>query len=86
MIRRAGDSFELVKDKQSCEPLVPWGQDPQNLMGFVTKELKSRGFVTYTHENCIMVAPPLIITEEQLDEEMTKLDEVISLLEEKIGL
>lgn len=78
-------AVELVKDKTTREPLVPWGKDPQNLMGFVTKELKARGFVTYTHENCIMVAPPLIITEEQLDEEMAKLDEVLFVLEEKIG-
>ena len=78
-------AVELVKDKTTREPLVPWGKDPQNLMGFVTKELKLRGFVTYTHENCIMVAPPLIITEAQLDEEMAKLDEVLFVLEGKIG-
>ena len=77
-------AVELVKDKKSREPLVPWGKDPSGIMGFVTKELKDRGFVTYTHENCIMVAPPLIITEEQLTEELEKLDQVLSLVDEKI--
>ncbi|MGN0740678.1 MAG: aspartate aminotransferase family protein, partial [Treponema sp.] len=63
--------------------LVPWGQDPAGVMGAIVKELKSRGFVTYSHENVIIVAPPLIITEAQIDEELAKLDEVLSIIDEK---
>lgn len=74
---------ELVKDRATREPLVPWGQDPAGVMGAIVKELKSRGFVTYSHENVIIVAPPLIITEEQIDEELAKLDEVLSIVDEK---
>lgn len=74
---------ELVKDRTTREPLVPWGQDPAGVMGSIVKELKSRGFVTYSHENVIIVAPPLIITEEQIDEELAKLDEVLSIVDEK---
>ena len=74
---------ELVKDRTTREPLVPWGQDPAGVMGAIVKELKSRGFVTYSHENVIIVAPPLIITEEQIDEELAKLDEVLSIVDEK---
>ena len=53
------------------------------LGGAIVKELKNRGFVTYSHENVIIVAPPLIITEEQIDEELAKLDEVLSIVDEK---
>lgn len=74
---------ELVKDRTTREPLVPWGQDPAGVMGAIVKELKSRGFVTYSHENVIIVAPPLIITEEQIDEELAKLDDVLSIVDEK---
>ena len=74
---------ELVKDRTTREPLVPWGQDPAGVMGSIVKELKSRGFVTYSHENVIIVAPPLIITEEQIDEELAKLDDVLSIVDEK---
>ena len=74
---------ELVKDRATREPLVPWGQDPAGVMGAIVKELKSRGFVTYSHENVIIVAPPLIITEEQIDEELAKLDDVLSIVDEK---
>jgi taurine--2-oxoglutarate transaminase len=42
-------------------------------------ELAKRGFMTYTHENMILVAPPLIITKEQLAEELAKLDEVLGI-------
>ncbi|MGN0730450.1 MAG: aminotransferase class III-fold pyridoxal phosphate-dependent enzyme [Treponema sp.] len=74
---------ELVKDRTTREPLVPWGQDPAGVMGAIVKELKSRGFVTYSHENVIIVAPPLIITEEQIDEELAKLDDVLYIVDEK---
>ena len=33
--------------------------------------------MTYSHENMILIAPPLIITEEQVREEMAKVDEVL---------
>ena len=52
-------------------------------MGAIIKELKSRGFFTYSHENVIVLAPPLIITESQLDEELTKLDEVLDIVDER---
>lgn len=74
---------ELVKDRATREPLVPWGQDPAGVMGAIVKELKARGFVTYSHENVIIVAPPLIITEAQIDEELAKLDDVLSIVDEK---
>ena len=34
--------------------------------------------MTYTHENVIIVAPALIITAEQLTEELLKLDAVLT--------
>ncbi len=68
---------ELVKDKATKEPLVPYGKDPDGIMGGICKKLMAKGFSTYSHENVIIVAPPLIITPEQLREEMQKLDEVL---------
>jgi taurine---2-oxoglutarate transaminase len=71
-------AVELVKDKATKEPIVPYGKDPEGIMGKILGKLKARRFMTYTHENMILVAPPLIITEEQLLEELVKLDEVLS--------
>jgi taurine--2-oxoglutarate transaminase len=47
-------------------------------MGKIVGELKKKGFMTYSHENMLFVNPPLIITEEQLREEMVKMDEVLT--------
>ena len=73
--------IELVKDKKSKEPLVEYGSDPQGTMKKINGELARRGFMTYTHENMVFISPALIITEEQLLEEMEKMDEVLSIVD-----
>ncbi|MDR2631890.1 MAG: aminotransferase class III-fold pyridoxal phosphate-dependent enzyme [Spirochaetaceae bacterium] len=70
-------AVELVKDKATKEPVVPYGKDPEGVMKKINGQLAAKGFMTYTHENMILVAPPLIITREQLAEELQKLDEVL---------
>ncbi len=76
-------AVELVKDKATKEPIVPYGKDPDGIMGKILGKLKERKFMTYTHENMILVAPPLIITEEQLKEELVKLDEVLTIVDKE---
>lgn len=76
---------ELVKNKVTREALVPYGSDPQNIMGKIVGMLKERKFMTYSHENMIFVCPPLIITEKQLREELEKLDEVLSIADRKFA-
>jgi taurine--2-oxoglutarate transaminase len=71
-------AIELVKDKKTKEPLVAYGKDPTGIMKGIIGKLAAKGFMTYSHENMILVAPPLIITEAQLREEIAKLDEVLS--------
>ena len=78
-------AVELVKDKETRKPLVPYGKDPEGIMGRLIGELKKRGFMTYSHENMIIIAPPLIITAEQIKEELKKLDEVLYIADEIIG-
>ena len=74
-------AIELVKDKRTKEALVPYGKDPDGIMGKIVGELKKRKFMTYSHENMLFVNPPLIITEEQLREEMVKMDEVLGIVD-----
>lgn len=73
---------ELVKDKTTKEPMVPYGKDPEGIMGKIIGMLKAKGFMTYSHENMIFVCPPLIITKEQLEEEMKKMEEVLGVVDE----
>ncbi len=78
-------AIELVKNRETHEPLVPFGKDPQGVMSGIIGELKSRKFMTYSHENMVIVAPPLIITEAQLEEEMAKMDEVLGIVDRQIA-
>lgn len=70
-------AIELVKDKATREPLVPFGQDPDGLMKKILGMLVAEGFWTYSHENMLIVAPPLIITEEEVKEQMAIMDKVL---------
>ncbi len=51
-------AIELVKDKETREPLVPFGKDPEGLMKKILKMLVGDGFWTYSNENNLIVAPP----------------------------
>jgi taurine--2-oxoglutarate transaminase len=75
---------ELVKDKKTKEALVPYGQDPEGKMGKIIGMLKEKGFMTYSHENMVFICPPLIITEEQLLEELEKFDKVMDYVDKEL--
>lgn len=77
-------SLELVKDKETREPLVPYGKDEKGTMGKIIKALMEKKFFTYSHENMVFVSPALIITEEQLREEMAKMDEVLTMVDKEL--
>ena len=77
-------SIELVKDKNTKEPLVPYGEDPDKIMKTILGKLLNKGFFNYSHENILIIAPPLVITNEQLKEAMTIMDEVLSEVDEMI--
>ena len=62
---------ELVKDRETKEPFSVAD------MGKVMGMLKQKGYASYNNENGVMVAPPLIITEQELLEGLAILDEVL---------
>lgn len=76
-------AIELVKDKKTKEALVSYGKDPEGVMGKIIGMLKERKFMTYSHENMILIAPPLIITKEQLEEELEKVEEVLCIVDKE---
>ncbi|WFR56157.1 aminotransferase class III-fold pyridoxal phosphate-dependent enzyme [Anaerocolumna sp. AGMB13025] len=77
-------AVELVKDKETKEALVPYGGDSKGIMKSIIGRLSKKGFMTYSHENMILIAPPLIITSEQIREELKKVDEVLSEVDKEI--
>jgi len=76
-------AIELVKDKKTKEPLVQYGVDQKGIMGRIIKMLLERGIATYSHENIVIIAPPLIITEQQLTEAMSIVDEVLAIVDKE---
>ena len=77
-------AIELVKDKATKEPLVEYGKDPEGIMGKIIGMLKAKKFMCYSHENMILISPPLIITPEQVKEEMVKVDVVLDEVDKMI--
>lgn len=77
-------AIELVKSKETREPLVEYGNDSEKLMKKILGMLLNKGFNTYTHDNHVIVAPPLIITEEELTEAMKIMDEVLTEVDEML--
>ena len=75
---------ELVKNKATHEPIVKFNSDPEGLMPKIVGMLKVEGFSTYSHENMVLVCPPLNITETELREALAILDKVLDSVDNMI--
>src|SRR5512134_1936453 len=68
--------LELVKDRKTKEPMAPWnGSSPE--MAALKKYCLDHGLYAYTHWHTVLIIPPLIITEEQLQEGFAVLDKAL---------
>jgi taurine--2-oxoglutarate transaminase len=74
-------AIELVKDRATKEPLVPYGSDPAGVMKKIFGLLRARGVSTYGRENNINLTPPLHITQTQLREGLAAVDEVLTIID-----
>ncbi len=73
-------AIELVKDKESREPLAPFnGTSPE--MGMLAGHLKSRYVYAFTRFNLLWVCPPLIITQEELRQGLDIIEEGLQLVD-----
>jgi taurine--2-oxoglutarate transaminase len=73
--------IELVKDKETKEPLAPWNAKAHELgvMAQVPRALRERGMYTFSKWNWIFAIPPLSISQSELGEGLRILDEVLHL-------
>ncbi|MDI6022704.1 aspartate aminotransferase family protein [Leucobacter sp. UT-8R-CII-1-4] len=74
-------SLELVKDRNTREPLVPYNASGEAAapMNAVIAACKSAGLWPFAHFNRLQFAPPLIISEEDLVKGLDILDEVLNI-------
>lgn len=86
-VRGLGAHFgmELVRDRESREPLVAWhhpgGSAP---MKAFYSELLARGVHAYGRYNVVIVTPPLVIERAQLNEGFEALDAALTALEKAL--
>jgi taurine--2-oxoglutarate transaminase len=73
--------IELVKDRETREPLAPWNAKPHEMgvMAQVPGALRERGMYTFCKWNWIFVVPPLSIDETELRDGLRILDEVLDI-------
>ncbi|MDY7077445.1 MAG: aminotransferase class III-fold pyridoxal phosphate-dependent enzyme [Chloroflexota bacterium] len=73
--------IELVKDRETKEPLAPWNAKPHEMgvMAQVPGALRERGMYTFSKWNWIFVVPPLSINETELRDGLHILDEVLDI-------
>ena len=76
--------LELVRSRETREPLVPYnaGGDAAAPVTRMTKAALERGLYLFVHWNVVMIAPPLTITRDELDEGLAVLDDVLSIADE----
>jgi taurine--2-oxoglutarate transaminase len=68
--------IELVKDRQTREPLVPWNAKASELgpMPAVARYLREQGVYTFSKWNWIFAIPPLCINAEQIADGLAVID------------
>ncbi len=70
--------LELVKDRRTKEPMAPFDGSSPEMVAF-RKYMLDHGVYLYTHWHTVLIIPPLIITEEQLEEGFKVLDEALKI-------
>jgi taurine---2-oxoglutarate transaminase len=83
-VRGTGAFFalELVKDRDTREPLIEW-QGKQTLNSFVA-DLLVRGLYIYSRFNTVIIAPPLIVENSEIDEAVEIFDAALTNLERSV--
>ena len=73
--------IELVKNRNTKEPMAPFNAKPDEMvvMNKVGAKIKELGMYTFVRWNYIFVAPPLIVTKEQIDEGLAIISKAIKI-------
>lgn len=79
---------ELVRDRQTREPLTPWtprgGRETHPAVSGTLRAMRERGVYAYTKWNMLMLAPPFVIADEELDEGLAVIDEALAVADRNV--
>jgi taurine--2-oxoglutarate transaminase len=71
-------AIELVRDRKTREPMAPFnGKSPE--MTQLREKLLEKGLYLYTHWNNLLIIPPLIITEKELNDGLSIIDQALEI-------
>ena len=76
--------IEVVKNRKTKEPMAPYNApaSAMKVMNQVAAKLKELGMYTFVRWNYIFIAPPLTVTEEQIDEGIAIISEALKIADE----
>ena len=74
--------IELVKNRETREPMSGWNQPLAEPMQKVAASLREQGMSTFVKWDWIFCAPPLIINREQLDEGLAMIDQALRIADQ----
>jgi len=77
-------AIELVKDRETKEPLAPWNGPDPGVMGQLSGCLKEKGVYIYPRWNYLFLAPPIAINEEELKFGMDVIDECLDIADQAL--
>lgn len=79
--------IELVKNRTTKEPMAPFNAKPDEMavMNKVAAKIKELGMYTFVRWSYIFIAPPLIITKEQIDEGLSIISEALKIADESVS-
>ena len=73
--------LELVKNRDTREPLSDYNKPLTEPMQKVAKSLKESGMNVFTRWNMIFNTPPLTVSEAQLQDGLAGLDQALTLID-----
>jgi taurine--2-oxoglutarate transaminase len=71
--------IELVKNKDTREPMSGWNRPLSEPMQKVARSLRESGMSTFVKWDWVYCCPPLVINQEQIDEGLTMLEEALNI-------
>jgi len=76
--------IELVKNRKTKEPMAPFNAKPEEMavMNKVAAKLRELGMYTFVRWSYIFIAPPLIVTKEQIDEGLDIISKALEIADE----
>lgn len=79
--------LELVKNRETKEPLAPFNAQGEDMlvMNKVAAKIKESGMYTFVRWNYIFIAPPLIVTKNEIDEGIAIISEALKIADNSLN-